>query len=476
MISIGLNEYNKYIDREYIYTNGINFYNEMCDAFGEENILLFDTQSVGAISDVNEQITIIVFGQDIDIYNENMTPNTNINVPSIYVSDYLGYLIGYEDGVNEDFLLNESTHVNIMGTFETNYLENSVLTMRYYEEHKSKFLDEYMYEYNVIFMSEQDYLNIFVSDSISAVGLELKQYKPSMYYFNNKLQYNVKTDGDVILGREIQLDNEILVSFGYYEKLLESYSVTNLEGLSQIELNPYDFEDIVNSISYYSEVNMKRIFSKELFVVGVVDEHQDIIYVSNEKLEEIKSLYLYSYVTGFTTRLDDNDVMILPFLSDGRMFVNNMNGKIIEELATVLYKSFSGIFKVVSLVFTLLSMLIIYANISRLLEDRLKEIGILKSMNVKSRSIMGIFIFYSTIILVISSTFAVALSIMGTYYLNNELILNGTLGMSYDILTIDYFSIGFSLIVSIIVMILAVIIPMVRLHKYSPAQILRIRD
>ena len=252
--------------------------------------------------------------------------------------------------------------------------------------------------------------------------------------------------------------------------------MTNLEGLSQIELHPYDFENVVNSISYYSEVNMKNIFHRELSVVGVVDEHQDIIYVTYAKLEEIKDVYLYSYVTGFTILLDENDDLILFFLSDGRFFVNNMNGKIIDELATVLHKSFSGIFRVLLLVFTLLSMLIIYANISRLLEDRLKEIGILKSMNANSGSIMGIFISYSIIILVISSTFAIALSIIGSHYLNNELIANGTLGMSYDILTIDYSSIILSIVVSIIVMILAILIPMFRLHKLSPAQILTIRD
>ncbi len=307
-------------------------------------------------------------------------------------------------------------------------------------------------------------------------------YSPSGYAFTDYEKLNQKVD---IIGRYPKEDNEILINNKYFE-LFKNFSYRDIETGLEIKINNYD--DLLNKniiTSIYNHNIMK--------VVGIYNgDNIEIEYKDNSTLKH--DFYNTAFVTEncFYNATNTNDAgyntyLLQPNANDLKNLINqNIDLKTNDEayiqynirdeakgfitIENIFYgiSFFKNFFNVIGIIFSLISILLLYNTFSNFIFKQKRQIGILKTLGVNKTSINIIYIsiaFLEALIVVIISSL-LCLFLTPTL---NSLLYNKS---NINIIQPNFIIFLLVLLLTILIILLSLIIPLIKLNKKTPIQII----
>ncbi len=295
----------------------------------------------------------------------------------------------------------------------------------------------------------------------------------------------IKTSTFGMYNTNVSLDNEIepgITCYHFEEDLLQNYLNNNL-----------DFYNKANTISLSSD------FIKSIDVAGIVydsyltDNHT--VYVNDSLFDELSQIIKLTYA--------DISFVLIPrpnSKKENKLFVSFTDKKIKSGNITVnneSYKSFSysidneivyqanktvdkfnnllkTISMIVCIIFVIFSIIFINYHFLGVIQDRKKEIGILRSLGISKREIVEIFILEGLYILLSTIVIVVLL------FLLLILMLNNIFKTSSSLLT-NLFSLSFNHIlliigISILSLIIGIIVPLIKISSKKPIDLIKERS
>ncbi len=298
-----------------------------------------------------------------------------------------------------------------------------------------------------------------------------------------------------LIGDYPKNENEIIITTNYAETLIE------MQNLSEKDFKEDVILDLILSKTITVERVSSRILLSEKFkIVGIIyDQNQNEVYLKNSKVEKMAQAieeddidYIYYGDSGnlvdkrqLTIFLNTNDNKKIDDLEENltkeglvlKNPVQEVYGSINNFFDTVLY-ILLGTAAVSLLVAGILVGLMIYVSVI----ERIKEIGILKSIGAKARNIRSLFIFESGFIGLLSSFIALVISLLITLLIN--MIFNSTIGAlfrtfevtqfeEFKLLHIDVLAIIIVFGVSIIYSVICGLIPAIIASRLDAVEALR---
>ena len=425
---IDIDDENLYLEYSYYLmttTNKLLFLN--C-GFYERNVALPDNIK----STDNLRGYLENFGTSQGFYfSENYSSDTPFSSPYYYATlDYNSDNIIWKDGVARDSLADNEVVINYQLLTRGNYYHNA--------EKFSSILSRTEIEVE----NSEQYLQ-------SERYLQLQEL-----YNNNEINYVTYTNSLE------QLKAEIATS-----KLFDEFGWQDLENI----YFHFDLGDLQN-------------YSVKLEVVGFVcpvTSYGSIVsdvYFSDNVFNEIVTISrAYDYVavlTGVTS--EGRDTKLLKDINkyDSMLEVYNRYTYTTTPIDNVL-KGVSKLVFIVAAVLGLFAGLLFYNYIRYIIDDKRKQIGVLRSLGASKADVATIFLIESLIISIIIVTLACIGSLILTVILNNVFI--NVFGMILKLLTFGIFPILIVLGVCLLVSIIATILPIWQMTKKTPIETLRKR-
>ncbi len=425
---IDIDDENLYLEYSYYLmttTNKLLFLN--C-GFYERNVALPDNIK----STDNLRGYLENFGTSQGFYfSENYSSDTPFSSPYYYATlDYNSDNIIWKDGVARDSLADNEVVINYQLLTRGNYYHNA--------EKFSSILSRTEIEVE----NSEQYLQ-------SERYLQLQEL-----YNNNEINYVTYTNSLE------QLKAEIATS-----KLFDEFGWQDLENI----YFHFDLGDLQN-------------YSVKLEVVGFVcpvTSYGSIVsdvYFSDNVFNEIVTISrAYDYVavlTGVTS--EGRDTKLLKDINkyDSMLEVYNRYTYTTTHIDNVL-KGVSKLVFIVAAVLGLFAGLLFYNYIRYIIDDKRKQIGVLRSLGASKADVATIFLIESLIISIIIVTLACIGSLILTVILNNVFI--NVFGMILKLLTFGIFPILIVLGVCLLVSIIATILPIWQMTKKTPIETLRKR-
>ena len=240
----------------------------------------------------------------------------------------------------------------------------------------------------------------------------------------------------------------------------------------------WDFYDVGN----FSETNLYMdVINKEVKIVGYfhplnmgADNNVQVV-LSNNFFKEFKEFVcLEDYVALFTATTSKSDDLKL--IKD----INNNEDDIFTVYSRYHYASNSldnklqkaAIFMIIgAIVIAVFAGLLFYNYIRYIVDDKRKQIGVLRSLGASKADIASIFLIESLLISLIIASIACALSAVIALILNNYFI--NSLGLLFKLLSFGIVSVIIVFGVSIIISVITTLIPVANITKKTPIETLR---
>ena len=124
------------------------------------------------------------------------------------------------------------------------------------------------------------------------------------------------------------------------------------------------------------------------------------------------------------------------------------------------------------IVFIMFAMGLFYQTISQHVEQRMKDVGILKSLGVSNTAIYFMFIIHALAISIIAFILHGVVLLTGLYGFNH--LISKSVFVELTLYSINVFAISIALLVSVVIPIFASLIPIYRLSKKEPIDIIRL--
>lgn len=156
--------------------------------------------------------------------------------------------------------------------------------------------------------------------------------------------------------------------------------------------------------------------------------------------------------------------IVFPFSSMSRL---------IAGVATT-FNIFIDVFKLVTIVMLILSILLVYLFMSQSINSRTKDIGILRSLGAKNKDIFNIFILEGAIVTLLECIFAIILGVIFYVILNKFLTKElGQIASMFDIISLRLCHIMAVIFLAVLSTTAATFFPLLRLSKKQPAEAIR---
>ncbi len=227
----------------------------------------------------------------------------------------------------------------------------------------------------------------------------------------------------------------------------------------------------------YLEYFTRDVFEQKVNVVGVVIEDNsqyNANIVSDELYNKIlTSFRLYDYVGLFTST--SNFKADLHMLRDIHKYDKalDVNSRYVFNIFNVdeVVGQVAPFVLIGAIVLTIFSGLLFFNYIKCIIDDKRKQIGVLRSLGATKKDIAGIFLVESLIISLIITVFACALSAIIIAIINNKISVAQSL--MFNLFSFGIVPIIIVLGVSVLVAVIATIIPVIRITKRKPVENLR---
>jgi hypothetical protein len=305
-------------------------------------------------------------------------------------------------------------------------------------------------------------------------------------------------------------DNQVLINFPVLVQLLgeDVFLKYNLRD-HLVDSTNYDIDylmyimdeenlwDIPISFEILTQIrtNMVVTTTKELKIVGILTQtiesyipESPYIYISPNFFEDFNKLKMTSNILVSTPTKEDkinllntikdhkviNDEKLDTVLESGYYFqTSTLTSKLIYSVIDN-FAFLSNLFSVISIVFLVFSLIMIYNFVSLSIIDRKKDIGIMRSMGASNFNVSKVFILESTIILLLVIIFSLVLykvedNLFNSFYISKITFLKG-----YDeILVFSFREALIMIVVSIVGFFFSTLIPLLRIRKFMPIVTIR---
>lgn len=307
----------------------------------------------------------------------------------------------------------------------------------------------------------------------------------SIILSSNLYNYDTIYNNKVVSASSITLgENEVLINLKLYNQLFNNeikflqllQHISNQEGESVCDYNFQHLNNIISVKYIQTTLNQSLIEFNNKKIVGVVIKD----YSSQEtdgfeiytKDSDIKNNFLLNYCNNLTMmQLNGNATEIISNLR------SNYNIGVFDIVAKDIYsleqsaKLISFIFLSISIILSLISVFVAINVVTLSINERKKEIGILRAIGTKSRDVEKIFLLENTFVglasFVISQVFiSISIFLMNTIFSKNSVI--GTKYLFYDFKTLLI-----SLATTFILCVIVCLIPIKKLNKLNPIDCIR---
>ena len=378
------------------------------------------------------------------------------------------------------------TYYKIVGIIDTDYenylhLISKDVTMAYLDEETNNFeiLKQNVYSKIFVcndFLANNVALSVANNDGDININYSYKyngyDYKSNLYYYFSssndksalKTRENLPLSSVALWGNipDKLEDNQIII---HYDQI--SYMID--EGTS---INKFMEDFVVEDMTFtkYDYNNMiERDIAKDLEVVAIIDDNDrygsDNLYVSEKLFATFVSKISEVQYTDLVFELPDSDdatQRLLKRLHEDGYEVGEVVGVdySIKELIDIIGPAFIYI----AIFFGFFAFLIVFNFISSSIKARRKEIGILRSMGARNSDVIRIFgseIFIMSLIIFIVSI----------YFTNST--VNSINAIFTGVISLTFFKVLFIYFVCVLFLVIASIIPLVKILKNNPIDAIR---
>lgn len=477
-ISFGLNKCNIYLNECCDYYNGEFLFDSLLLEFEGENIHKYNSTAILRINDIVIPITIIILNTGDGIFEGEIVKGASnpLTNSQIGISDYLSYLLFEQENqslIGEEILLNNYLEFEVGGIISTDYIENDILTLNFYESNKNKYVDEYTYEYQAIYMTEEDYDSYIIGSSINGSGIVSEEYISTNDYLTINVKYGLLENQDLIWGQIPASSDEVVISTEYANKIFSDMNNFDIEELVNYRIHFKDLSKSINYMSYLGDMNFNNIFPEDLKIVGVynsVSSDPDVLLTQNA-WEELKNTNLFYSVDGFL--VSSSNKKIIDFATEENYFLSNKIGQVTESVTHLFGSSLSNVIIYLIIGFLTLTILLIFSNSSYILNDRKREFGILKSLRISHLKIANIFVIYNLVFFIISFILSIFVSMVSVAAMNKNLGGSDLFNIGYNIIPFGIKAIIITGAISLIFIVFSIFVPLNRIKNLTPVDVIR---
>jgi ABC-type antimicrobial peptide transport system permease subunit len=349
-----------------------------------------------------------------------------------------------------------------------------------------------------------------LTNQLTAMGHDIQSLKD-----NNILSQEADT-----YINDSSIKNAVIIPLNTYKEMLEQFILKMEEDLEETEdaakrqalteaeqllgslsANNYHFDP--NSIKDYQKINMGTfnfmdmadgpVYEEYLNVVGIIDfnglatlipataSYGSIVCAIFSDENVIKNAAANNSLKAIYVTLPDSERLVREYLT----IANNNYVYHESEISATLYlvsnifKIFSIVFQWVALIMGIFSTILLFNFVTISVVNKQKEIGILRAIGAKGGDVGKIFLIESTIMGAITVVCSWGLIFIGTHLINNLLVssfksyLQSTIINRITLLTVGFTPIFAVLIACAIVVLLATIIPVIKISRMKPVDAIK---
>ncbi len=276
------------------------------------------------------------------------------------------------------------------------------------------------------------------------------------------------------------------IELGKNEVLMEMTAYNNTFGTQYTEATIESFTPHTETLSHYlySELGEDdALFTQDVSIVGlfvVGQNNKSGTFIAGESIYNLFAEN-HIYTTGLYFGESDNKISVIDTAAEKGFNNNLIVGESLRTMTKVV-EIFVPIFRMIAVILCSAIVLILINFSSKMINDKIKEIGILKAIGAKNRTIGSIF----GVQILLISLLTCILSIAG-YFLfvnqTNDLLLNSlqTFATEKMIPDLTFLTFRVDIVVQncVLVLVLAAIsyiVPMIKICKLEPVKIIRSED
>lgn len=411
----------------------------------------------------------------------------------VFITDYLADVIlllntQYKGKAREDILGEytysryETNRAYINGIIKTDYKEKYEVFLKKYLNSSKNNISELIQEpvflelYNDIYSYlgySYTFNENFIEDNINDSILDIA---PSYQVIINDVLKNDHTTGIYVVHENYLnynlKENEVLMSMTKYNEYFKTnYTKENYKTFvpHKIKISEYLFYDEdLNVPLLEEEVYIKALFSGDSFM-HVSDELFD-------KFSENAFVYSGIYFSG-TSGINH----IVNLSNDLGMEIQSLTIEAINTM-TKAVDVFIPIFELVAIVLCAGIVFIMISFSTKMVKDKMHDIGILKALGCKNNTIGIVFGFQLLLIALLT----IILSTIGYFFfidLANDVLIESlkVLAPSHIVLDLDFLTfkidiVGINSLLVIILTIISFVIPMLKIYKIKPVKIIKTKE
>ena len=313
-------------------------------------------------------------------------------------------------------------------------------------------------------------------DDIRSINsIDIKSDKVELYYFdsswnNNNFNEKIKSlkPNQIFIGKTL---------FGR----ITPHTFNKSDAASMKEnINSYNTMNKYINIqsSSYKSSEKKNIYQTidKVEVIGVIvlnnpsDTSLESIYIQNDKYQELIDNYYRPNRALLKMNGNENYAKIVQTLYDKGFTINNKFVKYFLDFDSQI-KKYSSLINAVSIIWTIIVAILLYSFMSSSIKDNSKQIGILKALGANKNDIFKIYAVEAIIIGIFTTFFGV----LGYYFgglLLNRIITNLFYTFYFAIFIPNIITILIMILATFIILFISVIIPILKIDKIKPIDVI----
>lgn len=421
------------------------FYNELSNATNEK---------------INSYVNVIfpIADKNTKKNKINLIIKEDYNKEGLVITDFLSnYLFGTEKVINKQvqFKINNITlELPITSVLSTNYTKSEYTSFMTNTKYVESNIDLLLYKYSVCYVDK----NVLLTKIQEEPSIELKASNFTSSLDNTASYTNPINTLTYIkdLSNELQ-DNQAMVSSKFYEWFMPDVNLPK----------NYEFKDLKQSINYNSYLeymNMYDVYST-IKVIGKYSSEENGVKVSSNYFNKLVKLNLDYLIDGYCVEKPSEARQLVDKFSQEKITFTNVNLSPCYGVNDILKYVVKDIMLVAGAIVLLLSIIAIHTSISNFIEQKNKEIGILKSLKVKRRRIYNIFVIYSSLVSAIAYILSLIFGNVCLFLLNNYSKSSDIYNINYNLFNFNFFSYIILIGLILISVFITLIRPIIKITK-----------